>query len=112
MHGLAVGHSHCTSLRTDTLQPSAQLDGYQGLHGNLDEVTFEGRGKRCLCTALPWGVRIVHRCSVVPCNHLRGWMVIRACMATLMRLPLRAGKTNDSGPGHAKTMQGLRLAKG
>lgn len=43
MHGFAVGHSHCTPLRTDTLQPSARLDVYQGLHGNPDEVTFEGR---------------------------------------------------------------------
>lgn len=72
MHGFAVGHSHCTSLSRSTWQPSARLDGYQGLHGNLDEVTFEGKGKRCLYTALPWGVRIVLRCPVVPDNHLRG----------------------------------------
>lgn len=45
MHGFAVGRSHCTPLFRSTLQPSARLDGYQGLHGNPDEVTFEGRGK-------------------------------------------------------------------
>ena len=112
MHGIAVGRSHCTPFFRSTLQSSARLDGYQGLHGNLDEVTFGGRGKRCLCTALPWGVRIVLRCSVVPDNHLRGWMVIRACTATLMRSPLREGKNNASGQGLTRCPWGLILAKG
>ena len=112
MHGVAVGHSHCTSLFRSTWQPSARLDGYQGSRCDLDEVTFKGRGYRCLCTALPWGVRIVHRSSVVPSNHLRGWMVIKACTATLMRSPLRVGGNNDSGRGRARYQWGLRLAKG
>ena len=45
MHGIAVGRSHCTPFFRSTLQSSARLDGYQGLHGNPDEVTFEGRKK-------------------------------------------------------------------
>jgi len=45
MHGVAVGRSHCTPFFRSTWQPSARLDGYQGLHGNPDEVTFEGRKK-------------------------------------------------------------------